>query len=120
MPVGRFGSKRPLVSLDGFFDVLQKENVHVITDPITSIDAQGVVTKAPPRTNDAIVQIEQISSDAMAPQAVSSTDILRKADVLILGTGFKNARMGRCGAYYRALWDRAQRSLEGTSDDALR
>ena len=55
-PTGRFGSKRPLVSLSGFLEVLQKENVNVITSPITGIDASGVITKAS-HTQDTVVQI---------------------------------------------------------------
>jgi cation diffusion facilitator CzcD-associated flavoprotein CzcO len=42
-PKGRIGDKRPLVSR-GFYKVLQKPNVEVITDPITSVDENGIIS----------------------------------------------------------------------------
>ena len=112
-PTGRFGSKRPLVSLQGFFDVLQKENVHIITNPITTIDANGVITRAPSPTNDAIAQMD-------TTHATANRDILTKADVLIWGTGFVMQgwggavhTIGRSGITLSDHWGAYPRTLFG-------
>jgi cation diffusion facilitator CzcD-associated flavoprotein CzcO len=42
-PKGHIGDKRPLVSR-GFYKVLQKPNVEVITDPIALVDEDGIIS----------------------------------------------------------------------------
>lgn len=89
-PVGRFRSKRPLVSLSGFFETLQKDNVEVTSNPIIAVDEYGVVTQRP-HTDDVVLQIDDsaaVSRRSSESQSRSQT-LHIKADVLIWGTGFK-------------------------------
>jgi cation diffusion facilitator CzcD-associated flavoprotein CzcO len=89
-PTGRFGSKRPLVSLSGFFETLQKDNVEVISDPIVAVDETGIITKQP-HTNDIVLQIDspEVDSHFTAESQSKEQTSHIKADVLIWGTGFK-------------------------------
>ena len=87
-PPGRFGSKRPLVSLSGFFKTVQERNVHLISDPIVSIDETGVITSPKPRGN-AIRPLDgdnTVMATDPAKPVVATTHT--QADVLLLGTGF--------------------------------
>ncbi|UKZ64286.1 uncharacterized protein TrAtP1_005504 [Trichoderma atroviride] len=89
-PVGRFGSKRPLVSLSGFFETLQKDNVEVINYSIIAVDEYGVITKRP-HTDDVVLQIDDpaaVSRQSSESQP-KAQNLHIKADVLIWGTGFK-------------------------------
>lgn len=119
-PTGRFGSKRPLVSLSGFLEVLQKENVNVITSPITGIDASGVITKAS-HTQDTVVQIGcgGAYSDSTS-QSPEDEGIHIQADVLIWGTGFKMQgwggavhTIGRSGEVLTKHWEEYPKTLYG-------
>jgi cation diffusion facilitator CzcD-associated flavoprotein CzcO len=122
-PTGRFGSKRPLVSLSGFFDVLQKDNVNVMSDPIIAVDESGVWTEAP-STNDVVLQMDDVDASV----AESATMELHKvgdrqhvkADVLIWGTGFKMQGWGGAvptvgcdGKLLSEHWEDAPKTLFG-------
>jgi hypothetical protein len=117
-PKGRFGAKRPLVSLAGFFDVLQEDNVEVISEPITAIDSNGVITKARPSGNDAVININEHSREGVAKLEDSSLHV--KVDVLIWGTGFKMQgwggavpTMGRKGLLLSEHWEDCPITLYG-------
>jgi cation diffusion facilitator CzcD-associated flavoprotein CzcO len=101
-PTGRFGAKRPLVFLKGFFEVLQKENVKVVTDAIVAIDREGVVTR-------------KAEGDT-----VGSETTLVKSDVLIWGTGFNMQgwggalpTVGREGVLLNEHWADGPKTLYG-------
>jgi hypothetical protein len=70
--------------------VLQKDNVNVIINPITKIDASGVITKTS-HTQDTMLQIGGGggSSDSATTQLPKDESIHIQVDVLIWGTGFK-------------------------------
>ncbi|KAJ5413628.1 monooxygenase [Penicillium cosmopolitanum] len=121
-PTGRFGSKRPLVSLSGFFDVLQKENVNVVSNPIMAVDEAGITTETP-MTNDAVIQIDDadssVSSVSTERPKVGGTHI--KADVIIWGTGFQMQgwggavpTLGREGKLLSEHWKDSPKTLFGT------
>ncbi|RFU74513.1 monooxygenase [Trichoderma arundinaceum] len=121
-PTGRFGSKRPLVSLSGFFDTLQKENVEVISDPIIAVDECGIVTKRP-RTNDVVLQIDgpQIGDRPATESQKKDQTMHTKVDVLIWGTGFKMQgwggavpTTGRDGQLLSEHWNKSPNTLYGT------
>jgi cation diffusion facilitator CzcD-associated flavoprotein CzcO len=63
-PRDNFGCKRPLV-LDDYYPVFNNKNVELITDPVTSLDENAIVS-----TNTKIGETER-----------------REIDVLIWGTG---------------------------------
>lgn len=117
-PTGRFGAKRPLVSLKGYFEVLQKDNVNLITNPIIAIDASGVITKNPPLTNDTIIQVDEDITVAGVELEAEITHV--KADVLIWGTGFKMQgwggavrTIGRSGVLLSEHWEDCPKTLYG-------
>ncbi|KAH8803542.1 hypothetical protein F5884DRAFT_509071 [Xylogone sp. PMI_703] len=121
-PKGRFGAKRPLVSLSGFFEVLQKDNVSVIDGQVIAIDESGVITKAA-ATNDAIVQIDNETANTARTSLSSSNNetVHVRADVLIWGTGFKMQgwggavpTVGRDGRLLSEHWEDYPKTLYGT------
>ncbi|KAB5513419.1 hypothetical protein GE09DRAFT_1162355 [Coniochaeta sp. 2T2.1] len=117
-PTGRFGAKRPMVSLAGFFNVLQKDNVEVIKNPIVGVDASGVITTVP-RTKG---QIEGNlgNGHAITEKSEDETDHTR-ADVLIWGTGYLMQgwegavhTIGRSGVVLREKWLDETKTLYAT------
>lgn len=102
-PTGRFGAKRPLVSLKGFFEVLQRRNVGFVTEPIVRICDEGVLS-------------QKAQSDT-----VDVNPTLVKADVLIWGTGFKMQgwggavpTTGREGVLFSEHWADGPKTLYGS------
>ena len=59
-----FGCKRPMI-LDNYFPIFTKENVQLVTDPVTGLSEDGIISKN--------------------PETGEETE--RKIDVLIWGTG---------------------------------
>lgn len=121
-PVGRFGSKRPLVSLSGFFETLQKDNVEVIGNPIVGVDEYGVITKRP-HTDDVVLQIDDsAASSRRSSESQPKTQSLHiQADVLIWGTGFKMQgwggavpTIGRDGQVLSDHWKNSPNALYGS------
>jgi cation diffusion facilitator CzcD-associated flavoprotein CzcO len=119
-PSGRFGAKRPLVSLAGYFEVLQKENVQLIKHPIAAIDANGVITKSPPSPRDAVINIDGPANGETA--RTESENTYFAADVLIWGTGFKMQgwggavpTIGRSGMLLSEHWKDGPKTLYGKS-----
>ena len=92
MPSGRFGAKRPLVSYAGYFKMLQKDNIKVISNPITAINESGVIVKASPGAENMATPSERNPShetnSSTAAISLDSEHIHKRADVLIWGTGF--------------------------------
>ena len=88
-PPGRFGSKRPLVSLSDFFKTLQEKNVSLINDPIVSIDEHGLITSTKTRS-DEIKPVDDASTPMTTDSPASMADgtTHTQANVLLLGTGF--------------------------------
>ena len=116
-PTGRFGAKRPLVSLAGYFEVLQKDNVHLTKDPIIAIDESGVITGSTPKNNDAIVQVSGPIDGVIAPETGT---VHTQADVLIWGTGFimqgwggAVPTIGRSGVLLTDHWEDGPKTLYG-------
>jgi cation diffusion facilitator CzcD-associated flavoprotein CzcO len=117
-PSGRFGAKRPLVSLAGFFDVLQKENVHLQDQPIVAIDAAGVITKDRSSQDGSSVPRDETKNAETTAIEAGTTHI--KADVLIWGTGFKMQgwggavpTLGRGGVLLTEHWSEGPDTLYG-------
>jgi hypothetical protein len=49
------------MSLLGFFEVLQKENINVISNTIIDVDECGILTEAP-STNDVVLQMDDMDA----------------------------------------------------------
>lgn len=122
-PTGRLGAKRPLVSLAGFFEVLQKDNVNVISSPIVAIDTSGVITKAP-QTKHTVVKTDDgdTNGESTNKKLPENETIHIQADVLIWGTGFKMQgwggavpTIGRAGKVLSEHWKKYPKTLYGKS-----
>ncbi|KAJ4854534.1 flavin-binding monooxygenase-like domain-containing protein [Trichoderma breve] len=99
-PTGRFGSKRPLVSLSGFFETLQKNNVEIDEPEVDGHSSTASQTK------------EQHSHI--------------EADIIIWGTGFKMQgwggaipTIGRNGQLLSEHWRDSPNALYGTMTSAF-
>jgi cation diffusion facilitator CzcD-associated flavoprotein CzcO len=117
-PTGRFGAKRPLVSLKEYFNVLQEDNVELITDAIIGIDESGLITRATLKPNDAVIDVDGYSGSD-EERAVAEIFCV-KADVLIWGTGFKMQgwggavrTVGRNGIELSEHWEDSPKTLYG-------
>ncbi|KAL6787258.1 hypothetical protein J3E68DRAFT_440801 [Trichoderma sp. SZMC 28012] len=126
-PNGRFGSKRPLVSLSGFFETLQKNNVEVISNPIVAVDDAGIITKRP-HTSDVVVQIDEPEVDGRSSTASQTKEQHShiEADIIIWGTGFKMQgwggavpTIGRNGQLLSEHWRDSPNALYGTMTSAF-
>ncbi|KKP01040.1 monooxygenase [Trichoderma harzianum] len=126
-PTGRFGSKRPLVSLSGFFETLQKNNVEVISNPIVAMDDAGIITKRP-HTSDIVLQIDEPELDGHSSTASQTKEQQShiEADIVIWGTGFKMQgwggavpTIGRNGQLLSEHWRHSPNALYGTMTSAF-
>ena len=93
VPKYPFGGKRPLVDNGGWISTLKRDNVDLITTPITRINAAGVVT---------------------------SDGVQHDADVMIYGTGFQASRflwpmrvVGKGGVDLETAWNGDARAYLG-------
>ncbi|KAK4076574.1 uncharacterized protein Triagg1_4177 [Trichoderma aggressivum f. europaeum] len=115
-------TERPLVSLSGFFETIQKNNVEVISDPIIAVDDAGIIRKRP-HTGDVVLQIDEPDrdGDSSTESQTKEQDSHIEADVLIWGTGFKMQgwggavpTMGRNGQLLSEHWRDSPNALYGT------
>ena len=101
---GRFGAKRPLVS-SVFFDMLQKDNIELCTEPLLRMESNGIVSgyTTPPSP------------------AKEHNEALRRFDIVIWGTGFQMQGWGSMiptrglkGKLLSEQWDGEPTTLYGT------
>jgi cation diffusion facilitator CzcD-associated flavoprotein CzcO len=116
-PSGRFGAKRPLVSLEGYFEVLQKDNVEVSKCPIIAINATGINTNSNNWASDSGIETCGLPNGRSA--AMEDTKHI-EADVLIWGTGFQMQgwgsavpTIGRTGILLSEHWEEGPKTLHG-------
>ena len=107
------GCKRVLFA-DDYYPALSQPNVELVTDPIVEVVAEGVVTRIPE------------SVDEETPKGIGSAPArkatgLRKADVIILGSGFlvteppvAQRLTGRDGRTLADIWNGSPQAYRGT------
>jgi cation diffusion facilitator CzcD-associated flavoprotein CzcO len=128
-PKGRIGDKRPLVSRN-FYSILQKPNVEVITDRITSVNETGIVSARGQSAAEPNLQAKEsfpqtCSLHEVPPATLGPDGIHSDVDVIIWGTGFKMQGwgtafkiVGQRGKTLGEHWGGAPRSLYGELEPA--